>query len=221
MKNEYYGISANSIEEALNIATSHSMYKEMKLMIKDGVNIDGIEQYRPLSTAVRLALKKSVKLLIDNGATIDLLDEDSLTPLLRACLCGGKKGSEIAIKLIESGANVNYVRQSDGMTALKFACKNCDPEVIKTLLEKGAEIDGPRDTNQTALMLAARANHLEAIQLLYDYGADLNIKSKLKWAHGADAEEIARMEEKYHAAQLLNQLKNNRPKNFFRRLFNI
>jgi hypothetical protein len=36
-----------------------------------------------------------------------------MTPLMKACSFGKKKGFRIARQLIEAGANVNYVREAD------------------------------------------------------------------------------------------------------------
>ena len=82
----------------------------------------------------------------------------------------------VALRLIEVGADVRYVRKSDEMTALKFAVDRCSPEVLQALIDHGADVDGPRGTEQTALMLAARANNVESLRVLVNNGALLSLK---------------------------------------------
>jgi ankyrin repeat protein len=96
--------------------------------------------------------------------------------------------------LLTAGADATVVRQSDEMTALKFAAKECEPEVIQSLIDKGAEVDGPANTDQTALMLAARSNNLGAIQVLIRSGADPQRPCGLRWAKGRTAAWLAQNE---------------------------
>src|SRR5690606_7468034 len=54
------------------------------------------------------------------------------------------------------------------------------PEVLETLLGYGALVDA-RDPEfqQTALMIAARENHPEAVDVLVRYGAEVNSRTRL------------------------------------------
>ena len=69
-----------------------------------------------------------------------------------------------------------------------FAVHNCKPEVIQALLDAGAEIDGPQGTRLTALMIAARANHVDALMVLIENGADRSLPCKLPWAENRTAQ---------------------------------
>lgn len=80
------------------------------------------------------------------------------------------------------------------MTALKFAAIECEPEVIQALIDNGAEVDGPTNTDQTALMLAARSNNLGANQVLICNGADPRYPCGLRWAKGQTAAWLAKNE---------------------------
>lgn len=78
--------------------------------------------------------------------------------------------------------NVNS-QNDDGFTALMFACytsmKNC-VEVVKKLIESGADINIQNKHGYTALMLATlslNSNSAEIIDVLIDAGADVNIKN--------------------------------------------
>ena len=111
------------------------------------------------------------------------------------------------MRLMQAGADVKYVRASDEMTALKFAVKSCPAEVIQALIDHGAEVDGPRGTDQTALMLAARSNNVAALKVLVNNGADISLHCKLKWAGGRTAEGLAELERQRAALVYLRGLR--------------
>ncbi|GHG07379.1 ankyrin repeat domain-containing protein [Thalassotalea marina] len=160
----------------------------------------------PLSYAAYLGLTKCVDYLLSINADLNKPCGLGLTPLMTAC-CGGKvKGSKIALKLIEKGADVNYIRKSDEMTALKFAVGSCSSEVIKALIDNGADIDGPNDTDQTAFILAARYNDIESLKILLDAGANPNITCKLGWANGLNALEVAKLEKSKKSIAFLSSI---------------
>ena len=92
------------------------------------------------------------------------------------------------------------------MTALKFAVGSCKPEVIEALVQGGADIDGPKNSEQTALILAARNNNVEALKILVKSGADTTIKCKLPWADGLTALGLAKLEKHKKATQYLLSL---------------
>jgi len=202
-----HGISANSREAALVYAAANSMIPEIKKLLVDGANAERlVSGTTALHTAASMGLTMAAKILIEAGQDLDTLDKDKLTPLMRACSCGKAKGSQIALMLIDAGADVHYVRKSDEMTALKYAAKDCSPAVLARLLESGAPVDGPRGTRQTALVLAARANSVDNLKMLLKHGADPSKKCKLPWAAGKTAAEVAEMEGRKKAAAYLGSI---------------
>ena len=218
----YHGIKAATLEYALNIATANSKLEEMKLLIQSGARVDGNEHCTPLCTATGLGLKAPAQLLIKLGADLEAQNENQLTPLLVACSLGGPDGAELAMLLINEGANVHYVRAADCMDAVKFAAKICRMDVLEALLAKGALVDGMPDSDQTALMLAARANNVKALKVLVNHGADTSLKCKLKWANGETAEGLARMEGNEEASSFLKKVGNtstNKPLNRIKKWF--
>jgi ankyrin repeat protein len=173
------------------------MFKEMKKLMAEGVQVSAIAPYSggtALHTAASRGLIRSVEFLLEAGAELNTLDGNELTPLMCACSGGQTKGSRIALRLMEAGADVSYVRRSDQMTALMFAVNECTPQVIQALIDRGAVVDGPAEWELTALMLAARANNVETLKVLVKNGADLNRACGLGWAEGRTAEGLAEME---------------------------
>jgi ankyrin repeat protein len=203
---EFFGIRAASAADAFSIAAANSRLREMKLLLADGLDVNAVAQYcggAALNTAAGYGLIRSVEFLIGAGADLNVTDRNGLTPLMAACSLGKAKGSRVALRLIEAGADVKYVRAGDGMTALKFAVESCRAEVIQSLIDHGAAVNGPRGTDQTALMLAARANNVTALNVLVKNGADLTLRCKLKWAAGRTAEGLAELEKQRAALAYL------------------
>jgi ankyrin repeat protein len=196
MAQEFFGIRADSKVDALSIAAANSMLKELKLLLNDGVDVNGIAEYcggTALHTAARLGVFRPVEVLLSSGADLDLIDRDQMTALMRACSGGKVKGGRIAMRLIEAGADVRYVRAADGMTALKFAARSCAAEIVQALIDRGAEVDGPPGSALTPLMFAARNNNVPALEVLVKNGADLSIPCPLGWAGGRTAEGLAEL----------------------------
>ena len=207
---EFYGIRAASAVDALSIAAANSRLREMRLLLADGVDVDGVASYSggtALHSAAGGGYIRSLNFLIDAGADLNSTDRNDLTPLMNACSLGLVKGSRAALRLIEAGADVKYVRASDEMTALKFAAGSCPAEVIQALIERGAEVDGPSGTRQTALMIAARHNNVAALEVLVDNGADVSLPCKLGWAGGRTAAGLAELEGRRAALAYLRRLR--------------
>ncbi len=207
---EFHGIRAASAVDALSIAAANSDLDAMKALLADGVNVNGVASYSrgtALNAAAGYGLIRAVNFLIDAGANLNATDRNDLTPLMSACSAGKIKGSKVALRLIEAGADVGYVRAADGMTALKFAVHTCPREVLQALIDGGADVDGPPGTDQTALMIAARANNVEALKVLIANGADATRPCKLPWAGGRTAEGLAEMEKRRAALAYLRGLR--------------
>lgn len=77
-------------------------------------------------------------------------------------------------ELIRKGANVNAVREKDGMTPLMLAIKGQSPLCrIEKLIAAGADVNAEFNSNN-ALLTAVSENNPEAIKVLVRNGADIN-----------------------------------------------
>ncbi|KEQ94107.1 hypothetical protein AUEXF2481DRAFT_54524, partial [Aureobasidium subglaciale EXF-2481] len=61
-----------------------------------------------------------------------------------------------------------------GPNALNQAAADGDEEEVRRLLEQGASVEGILDDRQTPLQFAAQEGHTRIVQLLIEYGADIN-----------------------------------------------
>lgn len=174
---------------------------EVKLLFKHGATLDGA-----LIAAVTGEYIKVVEFLIEVGSDVEELNGNALSSLCIACSNSHKKSAEIAVLLINAGADVNYIRESDGMTPLKFAANRSYPIIAQALIDNGAEVDGPKGTDQTALMLAARANYVQMIETLLKSGADPELQCTLGWAENRTAQGLAELEGCKEAFDCFNTL---------------
>jgi len=163
---------------------------------------DGVS---PLHLAIMNANWDLSKKLIEAGADVDQWDIFGAAPLFTAV--GGRSrndggrasidppnettGLEIVQLLLERGANPNmqlFFRPANvrgptnlrGSTPLIRAANNNDMEVVKLLLEHGADATVYQADRQTPIhaVLAGRANEkdaLELIKVLHDAGTDVNV----------------------------------------------
>ena len=206
---QFHGIRALSPIDALGIAASGSKQDAIDLLLSDGVDIDGIASYSKstaLCSAASNGSPKTVAFLLDRGAGVDARGANDMTPLMNACSRGKKTGFLIASQLLDAGANSNAVRESDEMTPLKFSISGVNADLVRLLIEHGASVDGPDDTSQTALMLAARNNFVEGLRVLVEAGASRTRQCGLPWAENRTAQGLAELEKRRSAVAFLKSL---------------
>jgi len=156
-----------------------------KRLINEGVDIN--QSFYQKGTACHIASTagdvEMLRLLIENGADVntygDVGEGVKTTPLM-AISGKGNLNLEIAKVLIESGANVNLSgRGNEGanMTALHGASAGSTIEMVKLLIENGADIHKRGVNNFTALHFATLGGNVEIVQCLLDNGADVNAKA--------------------------------------------
>ncbi len=90
--------------------------------------------------------------LLEHGADINKGDEDGATILYFAAMYGRDESVRM---LLERGASANVARSTDGMTPLHIACQERrSAEVVRALLEEGANVEALDSGGRTALIIA-------------------------------------------------------------------
>lgn len=120
-----------------------------------------------------------IELLIDNGADIDILDSDHLTPLHSIIDGNTNNWFDIIELLIKKKANVNsYLtwRDKDESTSkesllITAVKEKVWIEVIKLILENGADVNFIDAEGDTAINYAQAEDMTDIIDLLKQYGA--------------------------------------------------
>ncbi len=193
-----HGANVNTATErgrtALLIAAmSDNSADIIRFLLEKGADIKHTDFLK--TTALRAATlgndTETIKMMIDGGVDVNAADLPGITPLMMAA---GWDGSVTAVKmLLAKGANVNAVSRPvmglpskngpsefGSLTALLMTAGFGPPEVIKTLLDAGADPNAKDVRGMTSLMLAVANDHQDrsVIRMLLARGADPTIRSK-------------------------------------------
>lgn len=126
-----------------------------------------------LYLALREPSFKAAQVLIDWPKTdVNILNAKGESPLMLAALKGQQ---DLVEKLIKKGADVNKT----GWTPLHYAATSGHLAIISLLLENSAYIDAESPNATTPLMMAAMYGSPEAVKVLIQAGADLNMQNQL------------------------------------------
>ena len=139
------------------------------------VNAPGRDGTPALHWTVRVNDIETASALLRAGADPKLITRYGVTPMSLAVA----NGNAAMIKLLlEGGADAN-APDGAGDTPLMTAAQVGSLESVKTLLAAGATLDA-RDKNfqQTALMVAVRANHPELVRYFIEQGASVNAQTR-------------------------------------------
>ena len=125
-------------------------------------------------------------MLLKYGADPNLKDPQGMTPLIHE----SKRGKIENVKfLLQYSVDVN-IANNRNETALHWATVNQEPEIMLSLLAKGAKVDSnnpateiKNNTNEnTPLMVAASFGNKELMEILLNHGASISYKT----SHGED-----------------------------------
>ena len=134
------------------------------------------------------------------AGTIDDIDKRDcvgMSMLDRALTYG--HSPDFVRKLVELGASVTRVSGGGGTplhsvaSSLRFGGRNC--EIVKLLLDRGAQVNAQCKNGWTALMGAANHGSVDVVRTLLSRGADPTLRTSAGRMWGtSNAEEIARGE---------------------------
>ena len=134
----------------------------------------GSRSTTPLAVAAVNGHVDVLRCLVENRADVNARMDSNLTALMIA----SKNGHINVVKyLIEHGANIEF-QDEDGSRALHYAvCHKSDScDVLKCLLEKGAEVNAQTHLNRTPLMLASQNDHVNLVTCLLENGANVHLQ---------------------------------------------
>nr|GMD46629.1 ankyrin-1 isoform X2 [Ipomoea batatas] len=190
---------------ALHHAAGLGDIELMKAFLSKGVNVDlQSDAGSPLIWAAGHGQQDSVKLLLEHNANPNAETEDDITPLLSAVAAGSLQCLEL---LIKAGAKVNIT--AGGATALHIAADNGSPEIIKTLLQAGADPNASDEDGMKPIQVAAARGNRAAVELLFPVTSQ--VQGVSEWNVDGLIEYMQSQTEK--AQQEANALKEgNKPK---------
>ncbi len=161
-------------ESALHTAAKHNACKLARFALGLGVdvNIKDHDGIAALHEAIDRRHIDMVKLLIVAGADIEAEDWSSETPLHQAA--AGKDDIRFVVYLLWKGARIE-AQDDDQRTPLHHAISVHNPDIVRSLLEQGADVNA-RPPKHLYLHTAARSQDSEILELLLEHGADVTAK---------------------------------------------
>ncbi|KAI9660255.1 MAG: hypothetical protein M1831_003563 [Alyxoria varia] len=150
----------------------HEKRTQVEKLLDDSGDKMGVS---PLSHAVRLGNVETVRLLCRAkrliGAQLQSVDNlDGANVLDRAARLGNV---EIIKELVKRYPEGVHSRNKTGRTPLSVAIWENNKEVVRVLLEAGADPNCPDETGRTPICF--RPNKIEMVKVLLEYGADISL----------------------------------------------
>lgn len=148
-----------------------------------GINLPDELGETALYAVAGLGELRDVAFVIKSGAIVDLENDKGQTALRAACALGRVSNARY---LIKHGADINH-RDHRFYTPLMHAtlglCTNreaCDDppsaDMVRLLLQHGAGVNDQTIDGISALSFAAGNGHLDILQVLLEFGADVELK---------------------------------------------
>jgi len=169
--------AASAQESPLFTALKNNNLQELKTVLEQKINVNVYDDDSDhvLMVAAMYASADCMDLLIKNGADVNVVNRTGETPLMWC-------NHDIAKTklLLQHGANLNAVAKS-GNTPLLIACVGYGQyEIIKLLLDNGANPLAKNNKDETALFRIGLFGDTATARLLLNKGADVNARTNLK-----------------------------------------
>lgn len=160
--------------------------KQVRELISDGVDVNTVDNKKtPLDWVIeRDPVNINIaRVLIKAGADINIANKQFFSAFERGDI---KKVRE----LIAVGVNVDNIVDENGYAPLNRAAFRNNINMVKTLINKGADVNITDENRYTPLICATINNCMEVVKTLINEGADINIAkdgcTPLGWAVGTD-----------------------------------
>jgi ankyrin repeat protein len=146
----------------------------VKALLDQGFLPDALpDGHNPLMQAIKVGRDDIVKLLLERKADPNFATIAGLLPSFESLRCANSK---ILQFLLERGADPNA--KFKGRTLLHEASSLARLDLVQTLLEFDADVNGPDDLGRTALFDAVKAKNLEIVRRFVDEGVNLLAKDQ-------------------------------------------
>jgi ankyrin repeat protein len=145
----------------------------VKILLKAGVdpNNNYTVDWTPLNSAVNSGRTEVVKALLDGGADPNFKGKSEY-PVIYHAMWSGPDQTEMLKALIKAGAKINAFY--DDRTPLMIAAIRDNLELVKFILNSGADPNMESSDGLTALIIAKMRGYTDIISLLQESGAKEN-----------------------------------------------
>ena len=175
----------------MNFTPKNNLHSVDAFPIERGVEVDArkTDNWTPLHFAAYFGRTEVARALLDHGASVNVENNAGETPLYvvsRGVYQSQDDGVCIAQILLERGGNVNAICK-DHWTALHAASYFGKQEIVRTLLDKGANPNAKNRLGKNSLDLVSRGEYraeedgVRITQFLLDSGVDVNASDKDHW----------------------------------------
>ena len=160
----------------------------LRILIESGGDVNKATNagHTPAFFAAREGAWETLQILLDNGGDVNQLDAEGWTPVHVASANGQIDTLQILIKWIIHQANISgrspntasitagHLNTVDfsGTSPLHMAADEGETEVLKILLNHGADIHKPDASNRTPVWIAAQEGHTDSLHTLLKAGAN-------------------------------------------------
>ncbi|WP_342263506.1 ankyrin repeat domain-containing protein [Spiroplasma endosymbiont of Clivina fossor] len=165
---DFFSLNSNSDNNILYIFIIQNNFELAKLLIKLNpdkkiINSSDINNNTPLLLAINKDAIDFIKFLLENGADVNLQEKKVSMSIINAI---NNNNWEIINILFDHGHNVNFQDPLVNNTYLHIAARNGQLELVKLLLERGANPNIQEKKGLTPLYFAAESDKTEVVQEL-------------------------------------------------------
>jgi uncharacterized protein len=161
---------------ALAWAANRDDLETADLLIRAGAKVNAANDYgvTPLSLACTNRNAAMVERLLKAGADPNAALWTGETPVM---VCARTGNVETVKLLLSHGADPNAKETQQGQTALMRAVAEKHPEVVRALIDRGADVRARSKGGFTALLFASQQGEVASAKMLLAAGADVNEKT--------------------------------------------
>ena len=148
----------------------------MAYLLDNGCDMEAVVKKR---TPFLIALKESpavLRELLARGAKTAFLIKDSRTPLMEACFTGNLKAAEVLVEF--KPEEVDASDEKLGWTALMYAAYKGHLDIVKMLVEHGADVNKESNHGFSPAMAAFNNDHMDVVSFLVEHGANYALETQ-------------------------------------------
>ena len=165
-------VQDNQLKTPLHRSTNTQI---MKVLLENGANVNVMDHDKltPLHRTCAKGELEATKLLLDNGANIEALDVDQESPLYIAINEEHEEISKLFLNKAPELVN-KIVHPGSGSYPIHLVSEHGNEEMLKILLEKGANCSVKDKFGMEPIHHAAKKEHLTVVKLLVQRNRNLN-----------------------------------------------